>query len=257
MRLAVLNRKGGVGKSAVALGVAAAWARNGRRVLLVDLDPQATATRTTDVTVVGTGGTDMVLHGQSVGEAQQQVGEPWGLGILAATHALAGWDSDPSRLNREWRLARALDSSNGSHDHVVIDCPPALGILVVNALAAASHALLVTEPTGAAVDGLGLAYELIDEVRQHMHTDLEVAGVVLNAVDERERESRHFISEVRSAFGDRCLDRVVPRRTAVRQAMSAHVPVHQLASAGAREVSDAYGRIAAQLEEFVTDDKRT
>lgn len=249
MRLAVLNRKGGVGKSAVALGVAAAWARQRKRVLLVDLDPQATATRTTDVAVAGTGGADHVLHGETVAEAQQQVGEPWALDILAATHALAGWDSDPTRLNREWRLARALDASNGSHDHVVIDCPPALGILVVNALAAASHVLLVTEATGASVDGLGLACELIDEVRQHMHGELQIAGVVLNAVDERERESRHFITEVRSAFRDQCLEAVVPRRTAVRQAMSAHVPVHQLTSAGAREVSDAYVRIAAQLEE--------
>lgn len=249
MRVAVMNRKGGVGKSAIALGLAAAWSKEGKRVLLVDLDPQATATRTTDVTVSDSGGADRALHGEPIAEVQQQVPPPWALDILAASHSLAGWDSEPSRLNREWRLARSLDAANGAHDHVVIDCPPALGILVVNALAAASHALLVTEATGAAVDGLGLAWNLIDEVRQHMHPALQIAGVVLNAVDERERESRHFVNEVRTAFGVRCLEAVVPRRTAVRQAMSAHVPVHSLTAAGAVQVSDAYARIATQLGE--------
>ena len=251
MRVAVVNRKGGVGKSAVALGLAAAWAKQGRRVLLVDLDPQATATRTTDVAVSGPGGADLAMHGRPVEEVHQRVDAPWGLDVLAATQTLAGWDSDPSRLNREWRLSRALEGSTGSYDHVVVDCPPALGILVVNALAAASHALLVSEATGSAVDGLGMACELIDEVRQHMHPGLQLAGVVLNAVDERERESRHFVTEVRTAFGELCLEPVVPRRTAVRQAMSAHVPVHHLATerGGARQVSDAYARIATQLEE--------
>ncbi len=250
MRLAVLNRKGGVGKSALALGLAAAWAKQGRRVLLVDLDPQATTTRTTDVEVVGAGGADQAFHGQPIADVEQRVGPPWDLDVLAATQALAGWDSDPGRLNRERRLARALEAANGSHDHVVIDCPPALGILVVNALTAATHALLVTEATGSAVDGLGLACQLIQEVREQMNPELRLAGVVVNAVDEREREARHFLAEVRSAFGDSVLDPVVPRRTAVRQAMSAHVPVHDLSAEGAKQVSDAYDRIATRLEEF-------
>jgi chromosome partitioning protein len=249
MRLAVLNRKGGVGKSAIALGLAAGWAQQGRKVLLVDLDPQATATRSTDVEVSGSGGADQVLHGQATEEAKQWAAEPWSLDVLSATQELAAWESDPGRVARELRLGRALDAANGTHDHIVIDCPPALGILAVNALAAATHVLLVTEATGAAVDGLGLACQLIEEVRQHIHGDLQIAGVVLNAVDERERESRHFVAEVRNAFGTRCLEPFVPRRTAVRQAMSAHVPVHHLTSDGARQVSDAYARIASHLEE--------
>ena len=118
----------------------------------------------------------------------------------------------------------------------------------MNALAAAQRAVLVTEPSGASVDGLGLAVQLIAEVRDHMHAELEIAGVVINAADDRERESRHFVQEVRSAFGVRCFEPPIPRRTAVRQAMSGHVPVQSIGSAGAREVTAALNSIADQLE---------
>lgn len=235
-----------MGKSAVAVGLAAAWARRDHRVLLIDLDPQGTASRTLDVWGKEPD-VDAVLTGLSLAEAVHKLGDPWHLDVLPASQGLAAWDSDPNRLNREWRLKKALGATD-SYDHVVIDCGPSLGILVINALAAADRALLVTEPSGASVDGLGLALQLIEEVRQQMHPDLEMAGVVMNAVDDRERESRHFVAEVRSAFGDRCLEPPIPRRTAVRQAMSAQVPVQTLTTAGAREITTALNAIAEQLE---------
>ncbi len=247
MRTAILNRKGGVGKSAVALGLASSWAQRDQRVLLVDLDPQGTASRTLDLWG-SEPDVDAVLTGDSLADAVHKVGDPWHLDVLPASQALAAWDSDPNRLNREWRLKKALEPTD-AYDHVVIDCGPSLGILVVNALAAAHRALLVTEPSGASVDGLGLALQLIEEVRQQMHPNLELGGVVMNAVDDRERESRHFVAEVRAAFGDRCLEPPIPRRTAVRQAMSAHVPVHTLTTAGAREVTTALNALAEQLEQ--------
>ncbi len=246
MRTALLNRKGGVGKSAVAIGLATAWAQRGRRVLLIDLDPQGTATRTLDLWGAEPDA-DAVLTGGSLADASHKLGDPWNLEVLPASQALAAWDTDPNRLNREWRLRRALESA-GQYDEVVIDCGPSLGILVVNALAAADRAVLVTEPSGASVDGLGLALQLIGEVRQHMHADLQTAGVVINAADDRERESRHFVAEVRTAFGDRCLEPPIPRRTAVRQAMSAHVPVQSISTPGAREVTAALSSIADQLD---------
>lgn len=246
----MLNRKGGVGKSAVALGLAASWAQRGRRILIVDLDPQGTATRSTDATAEADGGTDAALHGRPLDEAVQHLGPPWDLDVLGANQSLAGWDSDPNRLNREWRLRRALEGGGVAYDHIVIDCPPALGVLAVNALAASDHALLVTEATGAAVDGLGLAIQLFDEVREHMHEKLILAGVVVNAVDERERDSRHFLAEVRSVFAERCIEPPIPRRTAVRQAMSAHVPVHHLGTEGANQVVAAYNAISSRLEEL-------
>ena len=246
MRTALLNRKGGVGKSAVAIGLAAAWAQRGRRVLLIDLDPQGTASRTLDVWGANPDA-DAVLTGESLAEATHKLGDPWHLDILPASQALAAWDTDPNRLNREWRLRRALESAE-NYDEVLIDCGPSLGILVVNALAAAQRAVLVTEPSGASVDGLGLALQLIAEVREQMHPELETAGVIINAADDRERESRHFVQEVRSAFGERCLEPPIPRRTAVRQAMSAHVPIQSISSAGAREVTAALNLIADQLE---------
>ena len=246
MRTALLNRKGGVGKSAVAIGLAAAWAQRGRRVLLIDLDPQGTASRTLDVWGAEPDA-DAVLTGQSLAEATHKLGDPWHLDVLPASQALAAWDTDPNRLNREWRLRRALESA-GDYDEVLIDCGPSLGILVVNALAAAQRAVLVTEPSGASVDGLGLALQLISEVREHMHPEIETAGVIINAADDRERESRHFVQEVRSAFGEHCLEPPIPRRTAVRQAMSAHVPIQSIGSPGAREVTAALNSIADQLE---------
>ena len=246
MRTALLNRKGGVGKSAVAIGLATTWAQRGQRVLLVDLDPQGTATRTLDVWGVEPD-VDAVLTGQSLAGATHKLGDPWHIDVLPASQALAAWDTDPNRLNREWRLRRALEADD-SYDHVIIDCGPSLGILVVNALAAADRAVLVTEPSGASVDGLGLALQLIAEVKQQMHPTLETAGVVINAADDRERESRHFVEEVRAAFGDRCFEPPIPRRTAVRQAMSAHVPVQSITTPGAREVTSALNAIADQLD---------
>ena len=176
-----------------------------------------------------------------------KLADHWHLDILSASQSLAVWDTDPNRLNREWRLRKALDSAD-DYDEILIDCGPSLGILVVNALAAAERAVLVTEPSGASVDGLGLALELIDEVREHMHLALQTAGVIINAADDRERESRHFLEEVRAAFRDRCLEPPIPRRTAVRQAMSAHVPIQTIASPGAREVTAALSNIANHLE---------
>lgn len=246
MRTAILNRKGGVGKSTVAVGLATSWARRGRRVLLVDLDPQGTTSRTLDVWGREPD-VDAVLTGHSLSDAVHKLGDPWNLDVLPASQALAAWDTDPNRLNREWRLHRAVESTD-AYEHIVIDCAPSLGILVVNALAAAHRALLVTEPSGASVDGLGLALQLIDEVRGQMHPGLRLAGVVINAADERERESRHFVEQVRTAFGAQCLEPPIPRRTAVRQAMSAHVPVQDLTTPGAREVTAALDSIARQLE---------
>ena len=128
MRTALINRKGGVGKSAVAIGLATTWAQRGRRVLLVDLDPQGTASRTLDVWGLEPDA-DAVLTGYSLQDATHKLGDPWHLDVLPASQSLAAWDSDPNRLNREWRLRKALDAAT-AYDEILIDCGPSLEILV-------------------------------------------------------------------------------------------------------------------------------
>jgi chromosome partitioning protein len=104
----------------------------------------------------------------------------------------------------------------------------------VNALAAAERAVLVTEPSGASVDGLGLALHLVEEVRHHMHPALQTRGVIINAADDRERESRHFVGEVRAAFGERCLEGGVPPSGGRKTVTLGSPDVTPPAAAGAR-----------------------
>ena len=253
--IALCNQKGGVGKTTITVNLADALTQQGRRVLLVDADPQGNATANlgiedtppftlNDVLTVDPQ-TRQVAAGV-LAEAVVDAGADWGgLQLVAAELALAGREQDQD-LGREYRLRTALDGTLAAWDVVLIDCPPSLGQLTVNALTAADCALLVTEPRAASVDGLAQMTRTVATVRQHVNADLRLAGVVVNRYRADRRDRVEWADQLRTDYGEHLVDPFVPEREIVATAASAAAPLSAY-GARARDVTDALGAIATRV----------
>jgi cellulose biosynthesis protein BcsQ len=218
--VAVLSLKGGVGKSTVTVGLAgAAWARDSS-VLVVDCDPQANATVCLDLAIVPSG---------------------WGPRVHAIPSEEALAHRDTSTLpSSAARLRLSLTGVAGKYDYVLLDCPPSLGELTRNALAAADLALVVTEPGFFALRGAQQALRAIDVANTSINLGLRPAGIVVNRVRPQLKEHQFRIAELAESYPDLLLGPVIPERTAVQQAQGAGVPVQAWPSPGAREITDAF-----------------
>ena len=244
--VAVANQKGGVGKTASVLGLADAVTAAGGRVLVVDLDPQANATdvlgadpdRADAYAVVGDpkrgGGAPLV-------DAVQHASDAWPrTDVVAATGQLAEVDVDTAPT-QPTRLRLALrDAPLADYDVVLLDCPPSLGRLLVAGLVAATHVLVVTEPTGHALAGVGHLEETVSETRTGFdQMTPALAGVLLTRV-KRAAEHAFRAHELREAYGDLVLPAEVPERVAVTDAASSGRPLSALPGHGARATAAAY-----------------
>src|SRR3954452_22548996 len=229
------NQKGGVGKTTVTLGVAAALAARGARVLLVDLDPQASATKVLGVeTQEQCTMADVLLEPDRYPLSDAITQGAWGFDVAPAEMALASRESRRSTAD-EFVLRRQLDRVSG-YDVVLVDCPPSLGVLTLNALTAASHLVLVTEPSFLALQGLDELLKTRDLVRAHYNDGLALAGVIANRV-ERTVEHRIGLAEIASYFGpDLVWSPHLPKRTVVQDAARRGRPLCDLGGAGARVV---------------------
>lgn len=244
---AFANQKGGVGKSTVALCVGAALVDRGQRVLLVDLDPQGTATKVLGIDTSELPSMADLLSagdGHKIGEVIQETS--WGLDIAPAEIALARREQG-RELGDEFLLREALEGLSG-YDHVLIDCPPSLGLLTVNALAAATDIVLVTEASWMALQGVADFMETYDVIRRRYNEGLALAGVVVNLV-ERTRETRLRIEELSAFFGDGMVWQPgVPKRAVIREALAAGVPPSlQPGSGAARDALDAFAIFAERI----------
>lgn len=244
---AVVNQKGGVGKTTVSLALGAAAVRRGRRVLLLDLDPQASAT-----SVLGAEVDDRPTLTQVMLEVDCPLSEAirptgWGLDLAPADRGLRSADSGIATFD-EPVLARQLKTV-GEYDLMLMDCPPNLGALTINALAAASRALIVTEPTFLALHAMEELLDTLRHVAAEQNPSLELAGVVLNRV-ETTAEHKQSVAEVEETFGSKVWEPHVPRRAILQDAMRRGEPPQDLQSHShyATEVAEIFDGLAVRIE---------
>jgi chromosome partitioning protein len=241
------NQKGGVGKTTVTLGIAAALAGRGAGVLLVDLDPQASATKVLGVDVEERCTVaDALLEPERYSLSEAIVGSEWGFDVAPAETALASREARRSTAD-EFVLRDQLARVAG-YDVVLVDCPPSLGVLTLNALAAASHLVIVTEPSFLALQGIDELLETRDLVCAHYNSQLVLAGVVVNRI-ERTVEHRVGLTEISSYFGpDLVWSPQLPKRTALQEGARRGVPLMDLGSAAARELASGFAELAQRIE---------
>src|SRR5436190_842088 len=212
--ISVLSQKGGTGKTTAVRTLTDVFRRIGLTVLGVDLDPQGNLSDYLDVAPDAAPTIGEVLAGRaSAAEAVHDGIIPANLGLAEAELALGG------KMGRELTLKKALREVAGEYDLVLIDCPPALGLLTVNALVASDYALLSAEAQYFALQGVEQALEVIDLARDSLNPDLKWLGVVLNIADMRTRHSREAFDSLRQHFGDKLIDTTI--RASIAYAESA------------------------------------
>lgn len=246
--LAILNQKGGVGKTTTAVNTAAALAGLGRRTLLVDLDPQGNATSGLgiDRSRVGVSTYEVLVLGTSLGEGRIPTPVA-GLELLPASVALAGAEIELVDMPmRERRLALAVEGIDGDLDYVIIDCPPSLGLLSVNAAAAAAALLVPIQCEFYALAGLGLLTHTLALLRRTLNPALDIIGIVMTLFDGRLALAHQVVDEVRARFPDLLLPPLIPRNVRLSEAPSHGLPV-SLYDPGCRGAT-AHAELAANLD---------
>ena len=245
--IAVVNQKGGVGKTTTAISLGAALGDRGLRVLLVDADPQANATSALGQPRNEDGGLYDALVGERPLDGSVVETSAPGLSLAPATLDLAGAEVElVPVMAREFRMRRALAPLRARFDVILIDCPPSLGLLTVNALAAADEALAPVQAEYLALEGLLHLSQTISLVQQNLNPQLHVLGIVLTMVDGRTNLARQVEEEVRRHF-DNTFQAVIPRSVRLSEAPSHGLAIQQYdpASVGA----EAYRRLADELIE--------
>jgi chromosome partitioning protein len=212
--LAVLSQKGGTGKTTAVRTLTDIFGRVGLEVLAVDLDPQANLSDYFDVPPDARPTIADVLDGRAhAGDAVYDGVLPSNLALAESELVLSG------KMGRELTLKRALMEPKRHYELILIDCPPSLGLLTVNALVAADHALLSTEAQYFSLQGVEQALEVIGVARESLHPDLDWLGVILNIADLRTIHSREALQQLRERFGDKVFETVI--RQSIRYAESA------------------------------------
>jgi chromosome partitioning protein len=224
----LVNQKGGVGKTTTAINLGAYLALAGKRVLLVDIDPQANATSCLGVSQSDVkGGTYDAIIGR--GEVNDYIlhNADLKLSLLPSSPALAGAQVElVDIVGRESLLRKVLTKIEGRYDYVLIDCPPSLGILTLNGLLAATHGVIIpVQCEYLALEGLTQLMNTLRRVRQSLYPELEIRGLLLTMYDTRTNLSRDVVDEVRRHFPSKVFKTVIPRTVRLAEAPSHGIPI--------------------------------
>ncbi len=248
---AVVNQKGGVGKSTTAVNLSATLGEAGQKVLLVDLDPQGNATSGFGL---NKNERQLCIYNALLGDAaMSDIIEPVEIEnvfVVPATIQLAGAEIElVSAMSRENRLKSILEDVQAEFDYVIIDCPPSLGLLTINALTAAEGLIIPIQCEYYALEGLSKLLDSVRLVKTHLNPSLEVFGVVMTMFDSRTRLASQVVAEVKDFFGPKVFETLIPRTVRLSEAPSFGQPVNMYDPSG--KGAEAYRSLAKEVMDRV------
>lgn len=245
--IATINQKGGVGKSTTVINLAACLGEANKKVLIVDFDPQGNASSGFGIEKdeLENDIYDVILNNVPIADVIQETCEPK-VFVAPATIQLAGAEIElVSTMARESVLKEALETVKDEFDFIIIDCPPSLGLLTINALIAADSLIIPIQCEYYALEGVTKLLESMNMVKKRMNPDLEIFGVVMTMFDSRTTLSKQVVDEVQSFFGKKMFKTIIPRNVKIAEAPSHGMPVSMYAriSKGA----SAYAKLAKEV----------
>lgn len=219
--ISVFNQKGGVGKTTTAINLAAGLAREGKNILLIDMDPQANTSSGLGLEEEGEGASlyDLLTDNIDLDKAIQ-TSSIERVKIIPADSNLAGLEIEAVNIEDREGLLKAKLEGIGSYDYVLIDCPPSLSILTINALTASDSVLIPIQAEYYSLEGLGSLMKTLDLVKRSLNPDLVIEGIVVTMYDARNNLSREVLEEVRSYFKDLVYETMIPRNVRLAEAPS-------------------------------------